>query len=125
MDGTGGLVRFINVLGATVVGALVTGGVMWVLAREMGFGGGGIFYLFVFLVATVSSYRLVQKLTATHPIVRALAGVLGGAAILVFVANWRELGAEDPFVVVIIVAIFLGIAYWFTGTKHEKTPDSQ
>ena len=114
------LTRFINVLGATIVGALVTSVLMLTIARGLGFGGGGVLYMFIFIAATAASYPLVRRLTAIQPFIKILAGLLGMALIIVFVANWRKLGAEDPGVPLVIAAMFLGIGYWITGIKKGK-----
>jgi len=114
------LTRFINVLGATVVGVLVMGVLMFSIAKGLGLGGGGILYTVIFLAATVVSYPLVSKLTAAHPFMKSSAGLLGVAVIIVFVANWSALGAKGPAVPLIIVALFLELGFWATGSKKNK-----
>jgi len=114
------LTRFINVLGATVVGVLVMGVLMFFIAKGLGLRGGGILYTVIFLAAAAASYPSVRRLTAAHPFMKILTGLLGLAVIIVFVASWRALGAEDPGVPLIIVAVFLGLGFWATRFKKNK-----
>lgn len=115
------LTRFANVLGATFVGLIATGLLMWLNYRVMGGGGSGIVYLGAYLVAAALGYQAVKRLTDAAPASRFVLILLGLGAIGAISTMWQQIGFEDPFVGPAIFAVFVALAYWFTAPKTQES----
>ena len=117
------LTRIANILGACLIGMAVTALLLWMFAAGMQMGGGGVFYLVAFLVATVMGYAIVKQATEVLPWLR-IAIILAALAGFSLVSlNWRRLGFEDPFVAPAVIGIFVMLAYFFT--PGAKAPEAE
>ena len=119
-EGTDWLTNLSVTLGATGLGIIGVAALMYVLASRMGYGGGGILYVVWFIILAALGRKAVRAVLAYHAQMKWIVLAIFVAGVVIMELNYQRLGAEDPYLLLVILAIFVGVVHMFTAPKKAE-----